>query len=235
MTQVTQAVKTTESALHLGIVPDGNRRWARSRGLLPWNGHEKASDVFTAMIEWCVASPDVAALTLWVFSTENWKRDEREVTKLMELFQRYLREQRLRFLEQQIRVVHAGRRDRIPVALATLIEDIEAETNECEGFTLQIGLDYGGKDEIVRSVERTSKKGMPPSEESIRAHLDHPEIRDIDLVIRTSGEMRTSNFFLWQSAYAEWWFTDKLFPDLTTEDLATAIADYRGRKRRYGS
>ncbi len=231
-------ISTTKSSarpLHLGIVPDGNRRWAESRGMLPWNGHEKGYAILTSLIEWCVKNPDISALTLWVFSTENWKRDKKEVTKLMELFQRYLIEQRGNFVENKIRLLHAGRKDRIPATLKTLIENLETETKDFSDFTLQIGLDYGGKDEIVRSISRLIEKREQPTEENVRASLDHPQVPDIDLVIRTSGEQRTSNFFIWQSAYAEWWFTEKLFPELTQEDLAKAVEYYKQRKRRFGS
>ena len=153
----------------------------------------------------------------------------------MELFQRYLIEQRGNFVENKIRLLHAGRKDRIPATLKTLIENLETETKDFSDFTLQIGLDYGGKDEIVRSISRLIEKREQPTEENVRASLDHPQVPDIDLVIRTSGEQRTSNFFIWQSAYAEWWFTEKLFPELTQEDLAKAVEYYKQRKRRFGS
>ncbi len=236
------------TSLHIAIIPDGNRRWAKKRGMLPWKGHEKSAENFESLVEWARKNPRVSALTLWAFSTENWKRDSAEVQALMQLFSKYLTSKRASFMENGIRFTHSGRRDRLSIALRTLIEDVETQTNANTAFTLNIALDYGGRDEVVRAMQRIdgSRRFKPPAtnginefttaidEASIRSHLDHPEIPDMDLIIRTSGEMRTSNFALWQSAYAEWMFVDKYFPDFGSEDLESAIEQYDGRKRRFG-
>lgn len=224
-----------QQKLHIAIIPDGNRRWAKEHGMLPWNGHEKAMENFESLVEWCRQSGKVHTLTIWGFSTENWKRDKKEVEKLMTLFEKYLRKERITFIERNTRFMHAGRSDRIPASLRTLIDDVTKETKDQTGFTFQIALDYGGKDEIKRAIERMQADSSPVTEESIRAHLDQPELPDIDLIIRTSGEYRTSNFFLWQSTYAEWIFSPLYFPVFDTHALAAAIEEYAKRKRRFGS
>ena len=141
--------------------------------------------------------------------------------------------------KERVRFRHAGRKDRIPASLADLIRDVEEETEDHDRFTLQMALDYGGKDEVLRAVSSYLKTSGRPdiqtfTEENLRAHLDQPDLPDIDLIVRTSGEVRTSNFFLWQSAYAEWYFSDKFFPDFGTQELAIALTEYNERKRRFG-
>lgn len=229
---MTHTPSTSEARLHLAIICDGNRRWARTKGLLPWNGHEKAIRNFRGILDWCREDGRIGTLTLWAFSTENWKRDPEEVRKLMELFETFMREERASFSEHKVRFVHSGRRDRIPPALAELFTDVEAETAAHTGFTLHLAIDYGGRDEVVRAIRKLG--GGEVSEEGIRAHLDHPELPDIDIIIRTSGEQRTSNFFLWQSAYAEWFFLPKHFPELGPSDLDKVLGDFRKRERRFG-
>lgn len=219
--------------MHLAIIPDGNRRWAQQQGLLAWKGHEKAVESFHTLTEWCRQDPRVDILTVWCFSTENWSRNRQEVTMLMQLYEQHLRNERKTLQERQTRLLHSGRLDRIPRSLAALLREMIEETKQEKGFILHLALDYGGKDEILRSIRKmTETKGA--SEETLRSFLDHPELPDIDLIIRTAGEQRTSNFFLWQSAYAEWVFSEKLFPDFTLEDLAEAIREFEKRSRRFG-
>ncbi len=228
-----------ESSIHLAIIPDGNRRWARAQMLHPWKGHERAIENFRSITEWCRNDPRVGTLTVWCFSTENWKRDPEEISKLMTMLEEYLRKERKGFIEKQTRFVHSGRRDRIPPSLAALITEVEKETKDQKEFTLHLAVDYGGKDEILRAIEKMHQGERPStgavSEESLRSHLDHPELPDIDLIVRSSGEQRTSNFFLWQTTYAEWVFSEKLFPDITDKDLAAAVEELESRKRRFGS
>lgn len=220
------------SGLHIGIIPDGNRRWARARAWYPWQGHEKAIENFRTITDWCQADPRIAVVTVWCFSTENWKRDPQEVSKLMTLLENYLQKERPTFQQKEIRLLHSGRKDRIPASLSALIQTIEEETKHFADFTLHIAIDYGGKDEILRALSKVNKPVS--SEEEMRSLLDHPELPDIDLIIRTSGEQRTSNFFLWQSTYAEWVFLDKFFPDFTTDDLKEAVDGFAKRSRRFG-
>ncbi len=220
-----------DQLLHLAIIPDGNRRWAKKRILEPWKGHEQAINTIQNIMDWCRESSEISVLTMWLFSTENWKRAPQEVKKLMKMLEDYLRKKRKQFIENQTRFLHSGRKDRIPTSLLEIIEELEKETAEFDGFTLHLALDYGGKDELLRAI---SKLKGEVTEESLRSALDHPELPDIDLIIRTSGEFRTSNFFLWQSTYAEWFFTEKLFPDLTVEDIEVSIDTFKKRKRRFG-
>lgn len=216
--------------LHIAIIPDGNRRWAKKRTLKPWEGHKVAVENFRTLTDWCRQDPRVQTLTVWCFSTENWKRDPKEIAMLMKLLEDYLAKERSTFLENSTRFVHSGRKNRIPSSLADLIADVEKETKDQTELTLHLAIDYGGKDEIVRALSRTDDT----SEEGIAAALDHPELPDIDLIIRTSGESRTSNFFLWQSAYAEWDFVDKFFPDFSVDDLCDCVNRFSERTRRFG-
>ena len=188
---------------------------------------------FRTLTEWCENDDRISVLTVWCFSTENWKRDPEEISKLMHMLEDYLEKERVHFLENNVRFIHSGKKDRIPESLKELIEIVEKETDHCDGFTLHLAVDYGGKDEVVRAMSKMPKE-TNISEDTIREHLDHPEIPDIDLIIRTSGEKRTSNFFLWQSAYSEWDFLDKTFPDFTTADLQKSVDRFSERKRRYG-
>lgn len=222
-----------ENALHLAIICDGNRRWARAQGLLPWDGHRKGMDVIRPIIDWCHAHPRVGTLTFWAFSTENWDREKKEVAELMRLFERFMKEESPRLIEQGVRFLHAGRKDRIPASLAEMFRDAEEKTKDFTGFTVQLAIDHGGKDEIVRALQRVPP-GTVITEDVIAAHLDHPDVPEIDFIIRTSGEQRTSGFALWRATYAEWFFPTYHFPDLTPDRLEEALAEYDGRKRRFG-
>ena len=220
--------------IHLAIIPDGNRRWANAHGLPPWKGHEKSAENFEILLEWCRKSERISTLTFWTFSTENWSREPEEVKKLMEILEKYLylKEKRKRFMENGVRFLHSGRKDRLPKSIRTLMEEMERETGKTWKFTLNLALDYGGKDEVIRAVNKLS--GEEATEKNIRSNIDHPELPDIDLVIRTSGEYRTSNFALWTTAHAEWVFLDHHFPDFSEADLATALDEYDKRQRRFG-
>jgi len=217
---------------HIAIIMDGNGRWAKRRGLPRIAGHHEGVNSVRDIVEAC-GQLGVKYLTLYAFSTENWKRDKKEVDALMRLFEEYLRKEHGELLKNDTRFVHSGRKDRFPPTLAALIAKMEETTKDCKRYTLHVALDYGGRDEIVRAVKKMNSSDI--SEETLRAHLDHPELPDIDLVLRTGGEVRFSNFALWQAAYAEWIFIDKYFPDLTTDDLDACLATYRERRRRYGS
>ena len=237
---------TEKKLLHLAIIPDGNRRWAREKGFMQvWKGHEVAVENFRTLTDWCRNDPRVSTLTVWCFSTENWKREQKEIDKLMTMLENYLKKEAKGLKENHTRFLHSGRRDRIPASLKKIIEETEEDTKNETGFTLHLAVDYGGKDEVVRAVERiistTERVSLPAasrppavSEEEIRQNLDHPELQDIDVILRSSGEQRTSNFFLWQSAYAEWVFSPKYFPDIGVADLDETLKEYEHRKRRFG-
>jgi undecaprenyl diphosphate synthase len=219
--------------LHVAIIPDGNRRWAKTRGWLPWKGHEYAMRNFSLLLDWCREDGRIGVVSIWGFSTDNWKRDEEEVSRLMKLFEEFLRDERPKFHKHAIRFVHTGRRDRIPATLSALISEMEEETKDFTSFTIELCVDYSGRDELLRSLHKL-KQCADVTEESLRACFDHPDIPDIDVIIRTSGEQRTSNFFLWQAAYAEWMFLQKHFPELTGEDIGACLDDFGRRQRRFG-
>ncbi|OGJ58028.1 di-trans,poly-cis-decaprenylcistransferase [Candidatus Peribacteria bacterium RIFCSPLOWO2_12_FULL_55_15] len=235
----------TPQKLHLALIPDGNRRWARAKGLHPWNGHAKAVENFRSLSDWCRENPRISLLTIWCFSTENWKRDSKEIRKLMDLLESYIRKNRADMAKQGTRFLHSGRTDRIPPSLAKALKEIAEETKGNTNFTLHLALDYGGKDEIIRAWKKSfemhrlchGKKNFTQDDtiDPLRPYLDHPSLPDIDLIIRTSGESRTSNFFLWQSTYAEWFFLEKHFPELTTKDLEEVLQKFDERQRRFGS
>jgi len=243
----------TLAPIHLGIIPDGNRRWAASHELHPWKGHEQAIENFRSLTEWCRDDPRIGILTVWCFSTENWRRDPKEIEMLMTMLEDYLKKEKEEFVKNKTRLLHSGRKDRIPPSLAEVIKEVEEMTlNHFPTFVgsgsgqakdqaecvLNLAVDYGGKDEILRSIDKYQKtKNEKPKTNQLpdlRLYLDHPELPDIDLIIRTSGEKRTSNFFLWQAAYAEWDFVDKLFPDFNTDDLAASVDNFFARNRRFG-
>jgi undecaprenyl diphosphate synthase len=230
-----------KNGLHLAVIPDGNRRWAKEKGFANvWKGHEKAVENFKTLTDWCRKDPRVSALTVWCFSTENWKRDPKEVAELMTMLEKYLDKEEAELRKENVRFIHSGRRDRIPASLRAAIERVENVTKDLDGFTLHLAVDYGGKDEVTRAVNKliATRYPLPAdttiNEEDIRAAFDHPELKDIDIVLRSSGEQRTSNFFLFQSAYAEWVFNPKYFPEIGTADLDEAIKEYEKRKRRFG-
>jgi undecaprenyl diphosphate synthase len=226
--------KQSTEKLHLAIIPDGNRRWAKKRLLLPWQGHEAALNNTRRLLEWCRTSGKIAVVTLWCFSTENWRRDEKEVKELMRLLQNYLEKEEATFHKHKTRVIHSGRQDRIPRSLASVLQKVIEATAKYSDFTLHLAIDYGGRDEVVRAVNR-APKDAPITENTLRQYLDHPELPDIDIIIRTSGATRTSNFCLWQSTYAEWFFLHKYFPELTPEDIEKAVTIFLTRSRRFGS
>ena len=221
-------------SIHLAIIPDGNRRWARKQMLKPWKGHEQAAENFRGILEWVKKDGRIGVVTVWCFSTENWKRDPEEVEHLMEIFRKTLVRERETLKKEGIKLIRSGRTDRLSPALQKIFDEVCSETAQNDSYILHLAVDYGGKDEVVRAISQM-KTGEAITEDSIRAHLDHPELPDIDLVIRTSGEQRTSNFALWQSTYAEWMFINKAFPEFTGEDIGKALDGFEKRGRRFGA
>ena len=219
---------------HVGIIMDGNGRWAKKRGLTRTDGHrvgigESVIEVVDAALELGLKN-----MTLYAFSTENWRRPVAEVRFLMHYNQEWLLEQRERFLEKGVRMRFIGRREdrRVPRKLVALCDETEVMTAKCKNLNLTIALNYGGWAEIVDAVRQLDPSKI--TEKQIRSHLYAPELPDPDLIIRTSGEQRISNFLLWQSAYAELYFTDTLWPDFRRDQLFEAIAEYQRRSRTFG-
>jgi undecaprenyl diphosphate synthase len=226
----------SESAAAVAIIMDGNGRWARQRGLPAIAGHRAGTAALRRTVE---AAPDlgVRSLAVYAFSTENWGRPPQEVDDLMALFTETIRDQFPDLHRQGVCVRFVGRRDRCPADLLALMTDMEARTAENTRLDLWVAFDYGGRDELVAAAAALVREGVSADEideDALRAHLYAPQMPDPDLVIRTSGELRVSNFLLWQAAYAEYHFTPTLWPDFGGEELGQALAAYATRRRRFG-
>jgi undecaprenyl diphosphate synthase len=216
---------------HVAIIPDGNRRWARERNLPTFEGHRKG---FETLVEIARESRDlgVKVFTVWGFSTENWKRTDEEVSYLMGLYSRMIDEYLKEALKDEIRIVHLGRKDRLDKKLLKKIKDAEEKTKDFGKYYLCVGIDYGGRDEILRAIKQSSIDSESDMDKALDTSvLPYP---NPDLVIRTGGEKRLSGFLLWQSQYAELMFVDKYLPDFSPDDFKACINDYSQRNRRYG-
>jgi undecaprenyl diphosphate synthase len=213
---------------------DGNGRWARQRGQFRTQGHLEGLKAAKRIVK-AASDMGVSFLTLYTFSTENWKRSVEEVGFIMGLVRQYLRGELDFCRENRIRVRHAGNRDGLPPDILKDIDETCMDTRHFTGMQVILALNYGGRDEIVRAVKKLTLGGEEPSAEAISKCLDNPDIPDPDLIIRTAGEFRTSNFLVWEAAYAEYFISGKLWPDWDREDLAEAIDSYRKRERRYGA
>jgi undecaprenyl diphosphate synthase len=221
---------------HIAIIMDGNGRWARQRGLPRSAGHRRGLERVEQIIRES-ASAGIKYLTLFAFSTENWRRPAAEVEHLMQLFLWYLREKTAVLVGDGIRLVVVGDRSRLASSLTAAVAESEAATRNGDRMTLILAISYGSRDELCRAMTRLlEEKAAPPvHEDDIRRHLFYPEAPDPDLLIRTSGEQRLSNFLLWQAAYSELVFTRLHWPDFDGEELQRCIEEYRRRTRRYGS
>lgn len=225
---------------HIAIIMDGNGRWAKKRGLERIKGHEKGYQVLREIIDFN-KNVGVKTISVFAFSTENWKRPGGEVNFLMELAKHMVREYTDTLLKNNVRLTITGSEEHLDPGVLDMLRDAVKRTAACNSYTLNIAFNYGGKREIVdaaRKMAEAHKTGGLDlnnfGEDDFRKFLYHPELPEVDLMIRTSGELRISNFFLWQSAYAEFWFTDKYWPDFTPKDYCKAIREFQGRKRRKG-
>lgn len=221
---------------HIVLIPDGNRRWAREHGLPIQEGHRKGfetvMDITRAAESW-----GIKYFTIWAFSTENWNRAKFEVRYLMHLYKDFILRHIKEFVKKGVKVVHLGRRDRIPGFLVKVLDDVIKKTEKNNKFVLNIALDYGGRDEIVRAVKKIIKEGKDPdrlTEQEFKKYLDTNGTPEPDLIIRTSGEQRISGMMPFQAAYAEYYFEKCHLPDFTADKLKTAILDYSSRQRRFG-
>lgn len=218
---------------HVAIIMDGNGRWATKRNLPRTEGHREGLKVAKRLVK-AAEQAGVRYLSLYTFSTENWKRTAEEVGFLMGLVAKYLLSEFDFYRENRVRIVHSGDISGLPSEAARAIQKAMADTAGFDGITVNLAVNYGGRDEIIRAVRALLEKKAYLDEKSIRECLDAPDIPDPDLVIRTGGERRISNFLLWQAAYAELYFSDKLWPDWTEGDLMEALADFSHRERRFG-
>jgi len=220
----------------VGIIMDGNGRWAEKRGQPRRRGHLEGVKAAKRVVR-AASGAGLRFLTLDTSSTENWNRSPAEVTYLMYLIRRHLKSETRFYQENRIRVLHSGSLERLPRGVVRELARVTADTAANQGMTVNLAIDYGGRDEILRAVNRLRAGGHAGeiTEGQLRTALDHPEIPDPDLIIRTGGECRLSNFLLWQMAYAELYFSPKMWPDWQEEDLLAALEEYRSRERRFGT
>ena len=221
---------------HVAIIMDGNGRWARARGVPRLMGHRAGREAVREAVRGCVAL-GVEVLTLYTFSTENWNRPPSEVKALMAILRQTLRSERRELRENNVRLRIIGRANDLPPQVLEAIEETQDFLAGCDGLLLNLALSYSGRAEIVDAVRRLiadRRTAAPVDESSFARYLYTAGLPDPDLLIRTSGEMRLSNFMLWQLAYTELWITDTLWPDFRRRHLFQAVADFQGRERRFG-
>ncbi|HIQ47132.1 MAG TPA: di-trans,poly-cis-decaprenylcistransferase [Sulfurovum sp.] len=219
---------------HLAIIMDGNGRWAKKRGLSRTKGHEAGAEAIRDITTYCAAHTEIETATFYAFSTENWKRPKLEVEFLMKLLERYLKNELATYQEHGVRFKAIGCLDQFSKALQKCIAKTEELTKDNTNLTQILALNYGSRSEITSAVNKLMAEGKTSvSEEEISQALQTP-YTDIDLLIRTSGEQRLSNFLLWQISYAEFAFTPTLWPDFSAEELDTIIHDFTQRSRRFG-
>jgi undecaprenyl diphosphate synthase len=226
-----------EGPRSVAIIMDGNSRWAAGRGLPVEAGHREGTRALRRTVEAAI-DLNIRSLAVYAFSTENWLRPPSEVDSLMEIFAETIQRELPDLAEQGVRTRFIGRRDRVSPELLEQMEELEAETASRDRLDLWIAFDYGGRDELAQAAKRIVKGGLGPDEidEGVfAAHLYAPDMPEPDLLIRTSGELRISNFLLWQLAYSELVFTDTRWPDFGEKDLRAAVREYAGRKRRFGA
>jgi undecaprenyl diphosphate synthase len=229
---------------HVGIIMDGNGRWAERRGLARTSGHTEGLKAARRIVE-AASRRGIRYLTLFVFSTENWKRATREVDFIMNLVKQHLTREFDFYRENHIRIRHTGDTGALAPDILAEIEAAMRDTRDFDGIQVILALNYGGRNAVVRAVRRflrSAASAAPPkdaalslNEDSVRENLDNPDVPDPDLIIRTAGEFRMSNFLLWEAAYAEYFITDKFWPDFSAEDFDAALAAYAARERRFGA
>lgn len=223
--------------LHIGIIMDGNGRWAQQRGKNRRQGHLEGLKAAKRVVK-AASEAGIKFITLYVFSTENWKRAEKEVSYLMFLIKSHLKKEYNFYRNNHIRVVHSGDLNKLPQDVIEEIEKVTLDTSHFKGLTVNLAVNYGGRDEIIRAVNRLLKQGpvrAPITEDNFIQYLDHPDVPYPDLIIRTGGEFRISNFLLWELAYSELYFSSKLWPDWDGDDLAETIKQFQKRERKFGS
>lgn len=228
-----QPTPNRESPAHVAIFMDGNGRWAQSRGLPRTEGHREGLKAAKRIVK-AASSFGIKNLTLYTFSTENWKRAQEEVKFLMGLVSKYLCAEFDFYKENHVRVVHSGNLDGLPSEVREAILNVVDETAGFDGIRVNLAINYGGRDEIMRAMAKMPKNHAPCSESEFKQYLDIPDMPDPDLIIRAGGELRLSNFLIWQAAYSELYFSDTLWPDWSEKDLATALEEYARRERRFG-
>jgi undecaprenyl diphosphate synthase len=231
-----EEIRLEHVARHVAIIMDGNGRWARARGLPRLAGHRAGTENIRPILEACVEF-GIEILTIWAFSTENWRRPEPEVRGLLRILQRMIRRELQELHKQGVQLRHLGRLDRLPERLQVQVLDAIEMTKDNDRIVLNVGFDYGGRAEIVQAAQRIIRDGIPAEEvdEDLFSNYMYTAGQpDPDLIIRTGGELRTSGFMLWQSAYAEYYVTPTFWPDFGREQLQEALLAFEQRDRRFG-
>jgi len=218
---------------HLAIIMDGNGRWAKQRGLIRTKGHEKGADTIRDITQYCAEHETIETVTLYAFSTENWKRPKYEVDFLMRLLDRWLKKELKTYHRFGAKFETVGNIEGFSPKLQETIASIKAQTAHHTNVTQILALNYGSREEIAKAASRLAKRGEEITEETLGKELNTP-YTDIDLLVRTSGEQRLSNFLLWQLSYSEFFFTPTLWPDFTPQELDNIIKQYLDRDRRFG-
>ena len=221
------------SLTHLGIICDGNRRWARERGLPTLEGHRKGIDRVEELIN-AAQDAGIPYISFFVFSTENWNRSEAEVSYLMKLVDKHIMSLAKKMQKNNGKLIMLGTKERLSPKLVSTLEEAERMTADCTGITACFCFNYGGEQEIADAAKIANEVEKEITPATIRKHLYHPEIPDVDMVVRTSGEQRISGFMLWRAAYAEFMFMSKYFPDVESSDIEVIMAEYEKRNRRFG-
>lgn len=218
---------------HIAMIMDGNGRWAKEQGLKRTAGHERGAKTVR---EITIHSSKIGVkyLTLYAFSTENWSRPKLEVEFLMKLLERYFKSELPIYLENNVKFKAIGDLSKFSSKLQKIIKDTEKQTASCTGLTQILALNYGSRDEITRAFKKLTEQNLEITEENIQSCLDTANIPDVDLLIRTSGEVRISNYLLWQLAYAEMFFTKTYWPEFNSNELDDIISDFNHRERRFG-
>ena len=219
---------------HIAIIMDGNGRWANERGLKRTAGHEKGAEVVREITTFC-ARIGIKYLTMYAFSTENWKRPKLEVEYLMKLLDRYLKNELKVYLDNNIKFKAIGDLSKFSKSLQKTIYTTQDKTSNCNGLTQILALNYGSRDEILRAIKKLQERNLEINEENFENCLDTAGIPPVDIMIRTSGEIRLSNYLLWQNAYAELFFTQTLWPDFSQYELDDILSDFEKRERRFGA
>ena len=218
---------------HLGIIADGNRRWARSQGLPSIEGHKRGLSAIKKLVEGA-SKTDIEYITFYVFSTENWGRSVEEVSYIMKLAETRILKYAEELAENNAKLVILGSKNKISPKLISILEKAEKLTEKCNGITVALCFNYGGEVEIADAATIASEVEGEITPQTIRKHLYHPEIPDLDMVVRTSGEQRISGFMLWRASYAEFMFMKKYFPEMSGEDIEVILKEYEKRNRRFG-
>lgn len=218
---------------HIAIISDGNRRWAHSNKIKKIFGHKKGAENYEGLIDACMEM-GVKALTGWAFSTENWKRSQEEIDYLFDLVRKMSEYYEKMCIEKEIRFIHIGRKDRLPKDLMSRANEVEEKTKHFDKFTFAAAMDYGGQDEIIRTFTKLKDQNLDFTVENFEKNSDTSKLPKLDILIRTGGEKRLSGYMMWQSAYAELFFTDTYLPDFSPEMLKQVIKDFGKRERRYG-